>query len=87
MRIKLSTNLTRLLKRDLLYIDFALKTLREEMLPYEKKYSMNWEKFISKFEKGELGDDKVWFDWYGLALGTKDWYDTKKEIEQAIGTS
>jgi hypothetical protein len=43
---------------------------------------MTWPEFMKKFDKGELGDDAVWFDWYALALGAKDWDDTKKKSQK-----
>ena len=86
MKTKISIKLANFLKKDLSFIEFAIAMLRDEMAPYEKKYSMKWEEFIKKFEAGKLGDERHWFEWYGLALGTKDWYDTKKEIEKTIGT-
>ncbi|MEK7517605.1 MAG: hypothetical protein AAB583_03575 [Patescibacteria group bacterium] len=64
-----------------------MNRLLTEMRPYEKKYSMSWKDFVDKFEAGKLGDDRIWFRWYGLALSTKDWDDTKKEIKKTIGTS
>lgn len=87
MRVTMSFKIIDLLKKELAFADFALSKLKSEIEPYEKEYSMTWEKFISKFEKGELGDDRVWFTWYGLAASIKDWNDTKKEIKKTIGAS
>lgn len=87
MRTKISAKVIDLLKRDFSYADFALSRLISEMRPYEKKYSMTWKEFVDKFESGKLGDDRIWFTWYGLALNAKDWDDTKKEIKKTIGAS
>lgn len=87
MKIKMSIKLANLLKRELSYADFALNTLKSEMKGYEKEYAMTWKDFLNKFDGGELGDDRVWFKWYGLAVSAKDWNDTKKEITETIGTA
>ena len=85
--IKLSAKIIDLLKKDFSYADFAFNKLLSEMRAYEKEYSMTWEEFISKFESGKLGDDRIWFAWYSLAMSAKDWDDTKKEIKKTIRTS
>jgi len=30
---------------------------------YEKKYGMKTRVFMKRFEKGERGDDEIWFHW------------------------
>lgn len=87
MKTKISAKIIDLLKRDFSYADFAFNRLLSDMQLYERKYSMNWKEFIDKFESGKLGDDRIWFTWYGLAISAKDWDDTKKEIKNTIGTS
>ena len=87
MTTNISVKIVDLLTKELSYADFASTTLKDEMKVYEKKYNMSWQDFINKFEKGEIGDDKVWFTWYGLALSAKDWDETKSEIKKAIGTA
>ena len=87
MKTNISVKIVDLLTKELSYADFASTALKDEMKAYEKKYSMSWQDFISKFEKGEIGDEKVWFTWYGLALSTQDWDETKNEIKKAIGTA
>jgi len=87
MKTKISAKIIDLLNRDFSYADFAMNKLLDEMRIYEKKYSMGWKEFIDRFESGKLGDDRMWFTWYGLELSTKDWDDTKKEIKKTIGAS
>lgn len=83
----MSIRIMDLLKKDLVFADFALNKLESEMKSYEKDYSLSWKKFIDKFEEGKLGDDRALFTWYALAASAKDWDDTKKEIKETIGTS
>ena len=87
MKTNISVKILELLTKELKYADFASSTLKDEMKTYEKKYSMRWQDFVAKFEKGEIGDDKVWFTWYGLALSAKDWDETKNEIKKTIRTA
>lgn len=30
---------------------------------FEKKHGISSEEFVDKFNKGELGDEKIWFEW------------------------
>lgn len=87
MKSNISVKIKDILTKELSYADFASSALKNEMKVYEKKYKMSWIDFINKFEKGEVGDEKVWFTWYGLALSAKDWDETKNEIKKAIRTA
>jgi hypothetical protein len=40
---------------------------------FEKKYKMDSEIFLNKFDSGELGDDLQWFDWYASIRGKNLW--------------
>ena len=84
MKANISVKIADILTKELSYADFASGALKREMKILERNYSMNSRDFLDKFEKGELGDERVWFTWYGLALSAKDWDDTKKEIEKTI---
>lgn len=44
---------------------------------YEKKHGMTTDKFLKKFETGELGDEEQWFEWFADA-------DIRKELENKI---
>jgi hypothetical protein len=87
MKSNISLKIADILTKDLSYAEFASATLKKEMKIFEKKYSMNWKDFLNKFEKGELGDDRIWFDWYNLAISTKNWDDTKSEIKKILATA
>jgi hypothetical protein len=84
MKINISKKLTEILTKELAYADYASNNLKNEMKAFEKKYGLQWEDFLTKFEKGELGDKKEWFSWYAIVMNRKDWDDTKKEIEKTI---
>jgi hypothetical protein len=40
-----------------------LKFYEKELKNFEKEHNMSSEEFQEKFNRGELGDDKVWFEW------------------------
>lgn len=40
---------------------------------FEKKYGMDSDLFMEKFEAGELGDDSEFFDWYAAKRGIDIW--------------
>ena len=46
---------------------------KNECKEFEKKYKMDSEFFLNKFDSGELGDDLQWFDWYASIRGKKLW--------------
>jgi len=45
--------------------------IREEVEGFEKRYGMSSDEFVDKFERGELGDDQDYFEWWGLVRGLK----------------
>jgi hypothetical protein len=38
-------------------------TLASMLKEFEKEHKISTETFVNKFNKGELGDDKKWFEW------------------------
>lgn len=66
------------LQRELILSESKVNLLKEEIKGFEKKYEMSSEEFMEKFERGELGDDQNYFEWWGLLRGIK-------KIEEKIG--
>ena len=46
----------------------------------EKKYEMDSDTFMEKFDSGELGDDDDFFDWYAAKRGLDIWSKKLKSI-------
>jgi len=44
-------------------LKFNLKRYQERLSAFEKKYNMDSQTFLKKFNQGELGDDADWFEW------------------------
>jgi len=40
---------------------------------FEKKYGMDSDLFMKKFDSGDLGDDDDFFDWYAAKRGLDIW--------------
>ncbi len=47
---------------------------------FEKKYEMDSDIFMEKFDSGELGDDDDFFDWYAAKRGLDIWSKSLKII-------
>ncbi len=44
-------------------LNLGLNKWKNKLKEFEKKYKISTETFVNKFNKGQLGDDKKWFDW------------------------
>lgn len=44
-------------------LNLGLHKWKIKLTEFEKEHNMSTEEFINKFNKGELGDDKIWFKW------------------------
>ncbi|MBI2541887.1 hypothetical protein HYV80_04210 [Candidatus Woesearchaeota archaeon] len=44
-------------------LNLGLSKWKNKLKEFEKEHKLSTEKFVSKFSKGELGDDKKWFEW------------------------
>ena len=65
--IKLSKE-TKLLIKSSLNIEENILNLgfnkwKSKLKEFEKEHKISTETFVNKFNKGELGDDKKWFEW------------------------
>ena len=54
-----------------------LNEYQKRLSQYEKNHKMNSRTFKKKFDAGELGDDRVWFDWMYVYSAYKE---TKKKL-------
>ncbi len=66
------------LRRELALSEAKVNLISEEIEGFEKRYEMSSEEFVDKFERGDLGDDQDYFEWWGLVRGLK-------KIEEQIG--
>ena len=54
-----------------------LNEMNDDVRNYEEKYSMKSDEFIGKFNKGQIGDETDFIDWFALV-------DTKKRLENSL---
>jgi hypothetical protein len=66
------------LRRELALSEAKVNLIMEEIEGFEKRYELSSGEFVDKFERGELGDDQDYFEWWGLVRGLK-------KIEELIG--
>jgi hypothetical protein len=50
----------------------------------EKKYRMTTSTFLAKFEKGKIGDEQDFFDWYAFHKLLSSWTHTKNALQPLI---
>ncbi len=54
---------------------------KRQLKALEKKYKMTTASFLAKFEKGNLGDKKDFFDWYAFHKLHASWTSTKNALQ------
>ncbi len=43
-----------------------MKSLKDELLRFEKNYKMSSDEFYRWFERGEMGDEEDYFEWSAM---------------------
>jgi len=59
----------RSLEREIGLLEMKMRLAEEEIKEFERRYKMDSQKFLSRFENGELGDSQDYFEWWGLLKG------------------
>lgn len=67
--------------RELEIGNFALMRYSLKLSKLEKKYGMNTEKFVQKFEEGKLGDGQDYFEWFALFKAKRHWEEKMKQLQ------
>lgn len=62
---------------------FILLRYSAKISKFEKRYKMTTEKFVEKFEKGKIGDDQNYFEWFALSKAKKHWKEKLKQLQAA----
>lgn len=58
-------------EREIALMESKMALIEKEISSTENKYNLSSKSFIKKFEKGELGDNQDYFEWWGLIEGLK----------------
>jgi hypothetical protein len=73
MRMKNDQIVHQAIEREISLGKFILSGYSEKMGRFEKKYKMKTSSFIRLFEKGKMGDEQDYFEWFALYKGKKHW--------------
>ena len=52
------------LQKEIFRLKEKINSFNEQLRTYEKAHGLSSEEFRFKFDKGELGDDQVFFEWF-----------------------
>lgn len=63
-------------------LNLNLDKWKNKLKEFEKEHKIPTEKFVNKFNKGELGDDKKWFEWI---FAYKAYNHVKEKLELVKG--
>lgn len=59
----------RSLAREIGLLEMKKRRTDDEIGDFERRYGMDSEEFLRRFERGELGDSQDCFEWWGLLRG------------------
>jgi hypothetical protein len=59
----------RSLEREIGLLEMKKRLTDHEIRDLERRYGMDSEEFLRKFDRGELGDSQDCFEWWGLLRG------------------
>lgn len=72
------------LEREFNICSSTINFYKRQIKVLEEKYKMTTTSFLTKFEKGTLGDEKDFFDWYAFHKLLLSWTNTKKALKSLI---
>jgi hypothetical protein len=59
----------RSLAREIGLLEMKKRRTDDEIRDFERRFGMDSEEFLRRFERGELGDSQDCFEWWGLLRG------------------
>jgi FMN phosphatase YigB (HAD superfamily) len=59
------------MEREIALLESKIDLVQREISQLEKRHNLPSKKFEKKFDKGELGDEQDYFEWWGLLQGLK----------------
>jgi len=72
------------LKREYDLYSNAMAFYKNTLKAFEKKHQLSTQKFLKRFESGQLGDEADYFDWYAFAKLLAKWRKAQSAIRSAI---
>ncbi len=80
----ITTEIKESLEREFNICSATVNFYKRQIKAFEEKYRMTTASFLAKFEKGALGDEKDFFDWYAFHKLLSNWTHTKKALQPLI---
>ncbi|MBI4843430.1 MAG: hypothetical protein HY809_03790 [Nitrospirae bacterium] len=80
----ITTEIKESLEREFNICSTTINFYKRQIKVLEKKYKMTTTSFLVKFEKGNLGDEKDFFDWYAFHKLLSNWISTKKALQPLL---
>jgi len=80
----ITTEIKESLEREFNICSSTISFYKRQIKALEKKYRMTTASFLAKFEKGEIGDEQDFFDWYAFHKLISSWTNTKKALQPLI---
>lgn len=62
----------------------AMAFYKKALKDFEQKYHLTTTVFLKKFEAGQIGDERDYFDWYAFARLLSQWQKTRSAIRSTI---
>jgi hypothetical protein len=80
----ITTEIKESLEREFNICSKTINFYKRQIKTLEKKYRMTTKSFLTKFEKGEMGDEQDFFNWYAFHKLLSSWTSTKNAIQPLI---
>lgn len=80
----ITTEIKESLEREFNICANTISFYKRRIKALEKKYSMTTSSFLKKFEKGEMGDEQDFFDWYAFHKLLSSWTSTKNALQPLV---
>ncbi len=80
----ISTEIKESLEREFNIYSKTISFYKRQIKTLEKKHRMSTYSFLAKFEKGEIGDEQDFFDWYAFHKRLSSWKSTKNALQPLI---
>lgn len=80
--MKVNQVINEAIEREIFLGKYLVLNYSDKLKQFEKKYKLNTVNFIKQFEKGEMGDELDFFEWFALFEGKKHWENKLKQLNR-----
>jgi len=80
----ITTEIKESLEREYNICSNSINFYKRQIKALEKKYRMTTLLFLVKFEKGKIGDEQDFFDWYAFHKILISWTSTKNALQPLL---